>query len=204
MNGIKNILFDMGGVLVDLNRHACIEAYENLGFNDVSEYLGDYGQKGEFLQLEEGSISSEIFFEKIRTHIPEASDAEITAAFCKFLVDMPLYKLEMLRKLKEKGYRLLLLSNTNPLLFPYICETYFTRQGLTISDYFTDLFLSYEIGAIKPDPKAFEAVIAGSGINPEETLFIDDSQENLDVAITFGFETYLAPQNSDFSSIFNM
>lgn len=204
MEGIKNILFDLGGVLVDLKKQNCIQAYEKLGFNDINDYLGDYGQKGPFRELEEGAITPEIFFEKVREHIPNASDEDITHAFREFLIGMPLYKLEMLQKLKERGYRLMLLSNTSSLLFSYICEQYFTQQGLTVDDYFTDLFLSYELKALKPDPAIFDMVIRNSGILPDETLFIDDSQENLDIAATFGFETYLAPQNTDFSSVFNL
>lgn len=204
MDGIKNILFDMGGVLIDLDRLQAVKAFESLGFKDINDYLGDYGQKGAFLELEDGKISEAEFYEKIRRHIPHASDEEIANAFMQFLQGLPLYKLAMLRKLKEKGYRMMLLSNTNPLMFSRICDTYFKQEGLTVNDYFDDLFLSYEMGAIKPDPEIFRKVLADANIKADETLFIDDSQANLDAAQIFGFETYLAPQNQDFSAIFHL
>lgn len=204
MEGIKNILFDMGGVLINLDRMEAVRAFEALGFADINNYLGDYGQQGAFLALEEGSISVEQFYDRIRTHIPAATDEQIADAFMQFLRGLPVSKLEMLRKLKAKGYRLMLLSNTNPVMYPRICETYFRQEGLTINDYFDDIFLSYELGAIKPDAKIFRMVIERSGVMADETLFIDDSQANLDASVRFGFETYLAPQNQDFSAIFGL
>lgn len=204
MEGIKNILFDMGGVLINLDRMEAVKAFEALGFADINNYLGDYGQQGAFLALEEGSISVEQFYDRIRTHIPAATDEQIADAFMQFLRGLPVSKLEMLRKLKAKGYRLMLLSNTNPVMYPRICETYFRQEGLTINDYFDDIFLSYELGAIKPDAKIFRMVIERSGVMADETLFIDDSQANLDASVRFGFETYLAPQNQDFSAIFGL
>lgn len=194
----------MGGVLIDLDRMEAVKAFQALGFDDINDYLGDYGQKGAFLAMEDGQISEEEFYHQIRKHIPNATNEEIAQAFMQFLQGFPLYKLEMLRRLKAKGYRLMLLSNTNPLMFPRICDTYFKQEGLTVDDYFDDIFLSYELGAIKPDPKIFRKVLEISGVNPEETLFIDDSQANLEASQIFGFETYLAPQNSDFSAIFHL
>ena len=204
MEGIKNILFDMGGVLIDLDRMEAVRAFEALGFTDVNKYLGDYGQQGAFLELEDGSITPAEFYDRIRQHIPQATDEQIADAFMQFLRGLPLYKLEMLRKLKAKGYRLMLLSNTNPVMFPRICDTYFRQEGLTVGDYFDDIFLSYEPKAIKPDEKIFRRVLEQSGVRADETLFIDDSQANLDASIRFGFETYLAPQNQDFSAIFGL
>lgn len=203
MNQLKNILFDMGGVLVDLDRQSCVTAYEKLSFKHIDTLLGEYGQLGAFKELEEGVISESQFYDAIRQEIPQASNQEIAHAFIQFLQGLPVERLQLLRRLKAQGYRLLMLSNTNPVVFPYICENYFTQEGFTIHDYFETLFLSYELGAIKPDPKSFEEVILRSGIDPRETLFIDDSQENLRVAAQFGFETYLALPGVDFSHIFN-
>ena len=204
MEGIKNIMFDLGGVLVNLNREACIEAYEKIGFTDIRSYLGDYGQKGPFKELEEGNISVAEFYDQLRKLTNQAPDEEIANAFKAFLVDFPISKLKMLRDLKQRGYKMLLLSNTNEILFPFICETFFRQEGYSIDSYFDQLFLSYEIGAIKPDPRVFQHVIEQGGINPEETLFIDDSEENLNSAAQVGFETYLALPYTEFSGIFKL
>ena len=72
------LLFDLGGVIVDIRREDCVEAFEKLGFADIADYLGDYGQKGPFLLVEEGKISVEEFRAEMRSHIPHAvSDAQI-------------------------------------------------------------------------------------------------------------------------------
>ncbi len=202
MEGIKNILFDLGGVLVDLDRFKAIAAFEKLGFTTIESYLGDYGQKGPFLALESGEIDEAEFYDAIRKEIPHASDEEIAHAFMLFLQGLPVSKLAMLRDLKAQGYRILMLSNTNAIMFPFICDTYFKQEGYDVHTYFDDIFLSYEMKAIKPEAKIFAQIIEKAGIDPTETLFIDDSQENLDAAQPFGFETYLAQPRTDFSHIF--
>ncbi|MDO5571513.1 MAG: HAD family phosphatase [Bacteroidales bacterium] len=196
MRGINNILFDMGGVLVDISRQSCVDAYLKLGFRDVNSYLGDYGQKGPFLKIENGELTEQQFYDAIHAIIPNASNKEIADAFNQFITGLPVYRLELLSLLKAKGYRLMLLSNTNPIVFEKAKEL-FTQLGLTINNYFDDIFCSYQIKAIKPDPQAFQSVIEISGIVPEETLFIDDSQNNLNAAMAFGFETLLATDGMD-------
>ena len=202
MKGIKNVLFDMGGVIMTLNRMNCIKAFQELGFSDIETYLDDYCQKGPFLKVEDGSIEKEEFFNSIREHIPNASDDEIRDAFMQFIVDIPVHRIAFIRKLKEKGFRTMLLSNTNPVLFPEISKRYFTQEGLSVEDYFDGIFLLYKIRAVKPDHDAFRQVIRLSGIDPEETLFIDDSQRNLDSASSFGFVTFLSSEDDDFFHIF--
>ena len=202
MEGIKNVLFDMGGVLMDLNRMNCVKACEALGFKDIETYLDDFCQKGPFLKVETGEIEKEEFYSDIRKEIPAATDEEIKDAFMQFITGFPAHRLEFIRNLKYKGYRVMLLSNTNPILFPEICEKYFTQEGLTLDDYFDGIYLSYQINAAKPDPEAFRQVIKQSGVNPEETLFIDDSQKNLNTASTFGFETLLCSEPDDYFRYF--
>ena len=194
----------MGGVLIDIEKQCCVDAFLKLGFENIEDYLGDFEQKGAFMQLEEGSISENQFYESIREEIPNASNEEIAEAFNAFITGMCKGKLEMIEDLKSRGYRVLLLSNTNPIIFPYVCEKYFKSGDKDIDYYFDSTFLSYELGATKPNPNIFRELIKRSGIMPEETLFIDDSQANLDSAAQFGFETYLAKQSTDFSHIFTI
>lgn len=202
MEGIKNIIFDMGGVLIDLNRDACIEEFRKLGFPQADELLGNYGQKGIFKGLEIGTVSPQEVYEYISEEIGHyVSPEKINKALDAFLVGLPVYRLEMLRKLK-KHYKMFMLSNTNPIMMPYIAQTYFTQQGLTINDYFDHLFLSYEMGIMKPNVKIFEAVLDTAGIKAEETLFIDDAEANIETALALGFRTYLPSPGEDFRHIF--
>ena len=97
-----------------------------------------------------------------------------------------------------------MLSNTNPIMFESRIPELFRIQGLNIPDYFDKLYLSYQLGVTKPSPKIFEKIIADSGILPQETLFLDDSQKNIDAARKFGFQTYLVAPRKDFSFIFGL
>lgn len=151
---------------------------------------------GLFLQPNFGMKSGNIFGEAI-------TDQQIDEAFNRFLVGIPEQKLTLLRQL-HKSYRLFMLSNTNPIMFESRIPELFRIQGINIPDYFDKLYLSYQLGVTKPSPKIFEKIIADSGILPQETLFLDDSQKNIDAARKFGFQTYLVAPREDFSFIFDL
>lgn len=204
LHGVKNLLFDLGGVLMDLNRQRCVDAFVALGYRDADKMLGEYAQQGVFMALEEGKVSPEEFRTAIRHEIgKEVTDEAIDYALNQFLLGIPDAKLSLLRKLREH-YRVMMLSNTNSIMFEQGIDRDFRIQGLTVNDYFDEKYLSYELGVAKPKPEIFEKVIALSGIKPEDTLFFDDSQANLDAAARFGFRTYLVAPFSDFSSLFNL
>lgn len=200
---IKNLLFDLGGVIMDIRRENCVLAFEELGMSDANELLGEYSQKGAFLLLEEGTITPEEFRQEIRNHITTTvSDEEIDIAFCKFLLGIPPHRLNQLEELR-KNYRIYLLSNTNPIMINSDIKKYFQVCGKKMEDYFDGMILSYEAKAIKPDARIFEYTINTLGINPEETIFFDDSQKNLDAAAKFGFGTALVAPGSEFNDIIN-
>ena len=198
---IKNLLFDLGGVIMDIRRENCVRAFEELGMTTANELLGEYSQKGAFLLLEEGSISPEEFRQEIRKHInTQVNDEAIDSAFCKFLLGIPSYRLDQLEALR-KDYKIYLLSNTNPIMIHSDIKKYFQVCGKEMKDYFDGMILSYEAKSIKPDAGIFEYTIKTLGINPEETIFFDDSQKNLDAAAKFGFGTALVAPGSEFNDI---
>ncbi len=127
------LLFDLGGVIVDIRREDCVEAFEKLGFADIADYLGDYGQKGPFLLVEEGKISVEEFRAEMRSHIPHAvSDAQIDEAFNAFITRIPRHRLETLRRLRAEGRKLYVISNTNPVMWHGRIAEEFAQEGLTV------------------------------------------------------------------------
>lgn len=198
MKAIKNLLFDLGGVLVGLDRMACVRAYEALGFADVGEYLTDFRQRDFFGEMEEGRITAQEFRAAVREHLAHpATDAEIDRALECFLTEIPRDRLDTLLELRSR-YRIYLLSNTNPIVYPRAVAM-FERNGRRLSDYFDGTFLSYELKCLKPDPEIFRKV-AQAGVVPAETLFVDDSQRNLDVAVPFGFDTLLVDQQTPFAA----
>lgn len=201
---IKNLLFDLGGVIMDIRRENAVKALEKIGMTDANDFLGEYSQKGPFLQLEEGAITPDEFRNEIRKYINnEVSDADIDAAFCEFLIGIPRHRLEELRELK-KQYNIFMLSNTNPIMWDSRIAEEFRQEGLEMNDYFDGIVTSFEAKSIKPDKKIFETAITKCGISPKETIFLDDSQKNLNSASKLGFETILvAPGNEFFDLIKN-
>lgn len=198
---IKNLLFDLGGVIMDLRREDCEAAFRELGFTDIADYLSDYGQQGPFAALEEGHINADEFHREIRRHIPhEVTDEEIDSAFNKFLVGIPVQRLQELRRLR-KDYRIFLLSNTNPIMWHGKIADEFRKEGLTISDYFDGMVTSFEAKCYKPDPRIFKYTERHLRIRPGETLFFDDSQANVDAAIALGFNAKVVPPSTEFHTL---
>lgn len=200
--GIKNLLVDFGGVLINLNRQQCIDNFRKLGLPDIEKQLGLYAQNGLFMQHERGEISSAQFRDEIRKRIDKpVADAQIDAAWNSFLMDIPTYKLDLLLKLREK-YVVYLLSNTNDIHWDWACENVFPYRGFRVEDYFEKIYLSYKMKMAKPDAEIFRAVLEDANIEPNETFFIDDSPANCETARLLGISTYTPQLGEDWSPLF--
>lgn len=203
LEGVKNLLFDLGGVIMDIRRENCVKALEDLKVSGVGELLGDYCQVGAFLQLEEGKMSAEDFRNYIRSRSDQPlTDEAIDKALNAFLLGIPIARLRALEALR-KDYRIYMLSNTNPIMFSQRIRTEFEKDGKCREDYFDGICTSFEEGVAKPDKKIFDAVVRKFGVRPEETLFFDDSQTNLDAAAALGFRTWLVAEGTEFTNAFN-
>ena len=199
---ITNLLFDLGGVIMDLDRMRCVRAFESLGFDSVGMYLTDYAQKGPFEALEEGRITSSEFRDELKRLMPPGvTDAQIDDAFQEFLVGIPVARLHELRELRKMGLNIYMLSNTNPIMWNGRILEAFRQEGLHRADYFDGMLPSFEAGVQKPSPRIFEIACKLFDIKPEHTLFIDDSQTNLDTAADLGFHTLLVPQGKEFAHL---
>ena len=200
--GIKNVIFDFGGVLINLDRQRCVNSFKQLGMDHVEELINPFAQQGIFMQLEKGEITPEVFREKVREQFGRlVTDEQIDAAWNSFLVDIPTYKLEALLKLREH-YLVYLLSNTNEIHWKWSCEHAFPYKSFRETDYFEETFLSYEMKLAKPDVAIFEAVLEATGIEPRETLFIDDSEANCKAAESLGISTYICKPGEDWTPLF--
>ena len=190
----KNIIFDLGNVLVKLNSLGCMNAFKVLGM----EKLIDSNPEAKRLmgELGEGLISTEQFCDAARNlTLTTVSNHQIIEAANRMLVVIPDEKKRRLLKLKAKGYRLFLLSNTIDIHWDYCVEKLFPYQGHNVEDYFEKVFLSQRLHLSKPDAKIYEEVIRQAAIVPEESLFIDDLQENCVAAENLGIHTF---QNVEF------
>lgn len=201
-SSVKNIIFDFGGVIIDLNRKRCIDNFKKLGYNEAEEVIGNCHNQGVFHQLERGDISANEF----RTDIREATqhvltDKQIDAAWISMLDEIPSSKLDLLLSLRER-YVVYLLSNTNEIHWDWACKYAFSYKGFRAEDYFEKLFLSYRMKMLKPDEAIFNQVLSEANILPEETLFIDDSPLNCAAAQKLGIATYTPKTGEDWSHLF--
>lgn len=196
---IKNLIFDLGGVLVSLDRQRCLDNFSKmLGFDDFGNYLNAYAQKGFFAEFESGDINAAQFRDIVREHCTKegVADEMIDQALDSFLTEVSPYKVKLLLDLKEK-YNLLLLSNVNPIAWKTCCELFFKAQGVDIEDVFEKLYLSYEQKTSKPGTQIYQQLIADSGIVPQETLFIDDSAANIETGRQMGLNVLLYDVDSN-------
>ncbi len=202
MSSIKAILFDFGGVLIDIKREKCIEAFSQIGFPEVEQYIGNYTQSDFFLLFEKGLITAEEFYSEIRLRSGKnITNQQIDYAWNAFLISIPEYKLDLLRELRNR-YRVLLLSNTNIIHFAQGGRKEFEKQGLHLSDYFDKCYLSYELKMAKPQPEIFQYILDNETIKAHEILFLDDGKKNIEVAKSLGFQTYLVQDEEDFRHLF--
>ncbi len=194
---IRNIVFDLGGVIMTICQEEAIKRFKSIGLKNVEDYLNPYTQTDIFGDIEEGKISAEQFREKLS----ELIGKEVTYEECKFAwlgyrQDVPLRNLDILRKLKAQGYKLILLSNTNPFMMSWGLSGEFDGNGNSLESYFDSLYLSYKLGVMKPNKKIFQYIIDNEKIQPGESLFIDDGERNINAARLLGFKT-LCPINGE-------
>ncbi len=197
---IKNIVFDLGGVIMTLDPAEALRRFKALGLSDAERYLDAYTQSGIFGNLEEGKITAEDF----RSKLSSLTGHELTFDECKhawlgYRKDVPQRNLDLLKELRAKDYRLILLSNTNPFMMDWALSSEFDGKGSSLNDYFDALYLSYRLGIMKPAPDFFRQVLDNENILPEETLFVDDGPRNVEAAGKLGFITMCPDNGSDWT-----
>lgn len=188
---IDNVIFDLGGVVVDLDRDKAVKALERLGLKDADEMLGLYGQQEPFYGLETGERSTAEFFDIVRARMnPGVTDKDITDAFNEFLVAIPVERLQMLRRMRMAGFRIFVLSNTNPVMFNTWIDRAFRQEGGTVNDYFDGVVVSFEELMCKPNVAIFQTLMRRYGLDPSRTLMLDDSEKNCRAASEAGAHAF--------------
>ena len=222
---IKAIIFDLGGVLIDLDLERCKKAFvEDVGYRKIDELLDAWHQKGFYSDLEEGKLSEDEFRRKIiegavsAVHPVPAAGSELPAgpepmcgpavasddvdhAMWALLTGIEQYKIDFLRELSGK-YDLYLLSNNNGISMVR-CRQIFKEAGLPMEKVFRKQYLSYEMKMLKPSPQIYRAVIDDIGLSPDEMLFIDDSVSNVAAAASLGIHAVQYVPGADLRAAVN-
>jgi putative hydrolase of the HAD superfamily len=192
MTGIKNIIFDLGGVLIDLDFNKTFAAFEALGVKNIRQMYGQHHASDLFKKLETGLLGEEAFYLATKQFIPDpVSSEQVEHAWDAMLLDFRVSSLSFLETL-SKNYKLYLLSNTNSIHYKRVIEILEKDTGRNSLDgYFSKAWYSHLIGMRKPDHEAYEFVLKDAGIKPSETFFIDDTVENIEAAERMGIKSRL-------------
>lgn len=199
---IRNIIFDLGGVLLNLDMNRTADTFRKLGMADFDEHFSQAKQTGIFDAFDCGRISPLEFRNKLKSHLPSiVNDGQIDEAWNAMLLDLPPSRLELLKSL-SKNYRLFLFSNTNEIhvrAFSHYLKKEFGFDDF--SGYFEQWYYSCRIGKRKPDVEAFQFVLSENNLIAEETIFIDDSLQHVDGANACGIKGILLAKNQEISSL---
>jgi len=186
----KNILFDLGGVLLNIDFKLTSNAFKHLGVTDFDEMFTQHFSNPLFELLETGKIDESAFYEAFRKEVGlPLSDAQIQSAWNALLLDFPPERIEWLEKIASK-YRIFLFSNTNQIHYDCFIRNFSNAfDGKHLDDFFERAYYSQFLGLRKPYPESFLAILEEQEILPSETLFIDDTLKNIEAARQLGFQT---------------
>lgn len=190
MQPIKNIIFDLGGVFLNINFQLTNTAFANLGVDQFAEMFNQHHSNDLFERLEKGEISAPEFYEAFRKESgTNISDDAIRNAWNALLLDFPSERIEWLEQIKKR-YNIYLFSNTNQIHYDaFMADFGKTFAGKDFNSYFIKAYYSQTLGLRKPSVASYLAIIQEQGLIPAETLFIDDTIKNIEGAKEAGLQT---------------
>lgn len=194
---VKNILFDLGGVIMTIDQPSAVKRFKEIGLEDAEKRLDPYTQSGIFGDLEEGKISASQFIQELSSMVGrQLTFEECKYAWRGYTKEVPMRNIKVLDRLKADGYRLILLSNTNPFMMDWGMSKDFSGDGRSIDSFFSSMYMSYKLGMMKPDERIFKLIVERENIEPSETLFVDDGPKNVMIGEKLGFQT-MCPENGE-------
>lgn len=198
MKHIKNIIFDLGGVIINLDILATIEAFNQISDVPFETFYTQAKQNPIFNLFDKGEISEFDFFNELRKELRFKGDDELLYnAWNRMLLDIPEERLDLLIETKQ-GYQTFLLSNTNETHIAVFERELYQNHGVrNFNDYFDKVYYSCRIGMRKPDEEIFNYVLTKNKLKPEETIFIDDSLQHVKAAGECGINAYLLNPNME-------
>ena len=199
LSDYDTIIFDFGGVILDINPDLSRRKFAvMLGEGNARRLEEEQVPQ----QYESGRMTRDEFIAKInQIGGTNYSEEEILNAWNAMLLSYQSPRIEWIKRLR-KTHKLLMLSNTNESHFEYFHNKLIAEYGVTFYQLFDHVYLSHEMGLLKPSLEIFQKVIEEQQINPARTLFIEDTQRNADAARKVGLQTLLIPRNGNFYEFF--
>ncbi len=201
MKKIKNIIFDLGGVIINLDMARTINSFEAMGIPDFRNTYNQFSQTKIFDAFDKGTISENDFFTGIKTEFNlNKSIIELKNAWNLMLLDFPKQRLDELLQLKS-NYNTFLLSNTNETHIKAFEEILQKEHSINnLDSFFNKAYYSCRIGMRKPELEIFELVLKENNLLKEQTVFIDDTFIHINAAKQLGLNTILLPKGEEFIS----
>jgi putative hydrolase of the HAD superfamily len=189
-SSVKNIIFDLGGVIINIDFQYTFEAFAKLGDSDILSTLKKFKDLKVFERYEAGEFTDPQFRNFLRNEFSQkATDQEIDQAWNALLKDIPIARIQKIQQLKEK-YNLYLLSNTNHIHIQEVNNILHQTSGIrNLNLLFDKVYLSYEMKMSKPHLEIYNFVLEEQKLNGSETVFIDDNKDNIIGAQNAGLET---------------
>lgn len=196
--GIKCIVFDLGGVIINIDYHLSVKEFSKLGLVDFQNQFSQAKQSGFFDDFEIGKVSAQQFYDFMRniSGNKNISNEQIEVAWNAMLLDIPAERIKLIKLLSQQ-YKVLLLSNTNEVHFKSFEAQFNLVAGVGIHEIFHKAYLSHEIGRRKPNKSTFEFILNDAKADAEETLFIDDTTIHVEGAESAGIRAYLLSSGED-------
>ncbi|BDD10221.1 haloacid dehalogenase [Fulvitalea axinellae] len=200
---IKNIIFDLGGVILNIDIRLSVERFADLAGVTSDEAWGFFKGSEVFHAIEVGTGTEGDLVEAIRSFTgKDLRPEEVVGAWNELLLDFPEERVEALKRLGER-YRIFLLSNTNATHATYFEKRFEEAFGEPMSGLFEKVYYSHELGLRKPGEEIFAHVLADAGLDPSETLMVEDTAPNAETAERLGMESLLVEANKGvFSDLF--
>lgn len=194
MQNIKNIIFDLGGLILNIDFKQTELAFAKLGIGNFNEYYTLQSLSPLFEKLELGLIAPEVFYDEFRKLAKSnIKNEEIQIAWNALLLDFPAERISWLKEISKK-YKIYLLSNTNKIHYNAFIKMFDEQIGDgNFNDYFIKPYYSHETNLRKPDKECYEYVLKNENLIAQETLFIDDSEKNIEAAKTVGLNVIYLP-----------
>ena len=203
-NKIKNIIFDLGGVILNIDYHITLRSFEALGIQDFEKIFTDKIQEQYFHQYEMGNISTSEMMDSINSFASTTIDTNsFLTAWNSMLLDLPLARINILKNLKQKGFRLFLLSNINEMhhdAFQAIATKVIGEQ--IFNTLFEKTYYSHIMGDRKPNASSYQTILNNHDLTASETLFVDDLLPNIEAAKIVGLQTEHIQPTKSISQIF--
>lgn len=192
MQKIKNIIFDLGGIFIEIDFEKTKVAFGELGISNFDYFFTQHSASDLFKKLETGDYTPAQFYEAFRKETgTQITDQQIRNAWNAMLGHFPIERIQWLSEIK-KHYRIFLFSNTNIIHYDAFQQIYKqTSSNQQFDDFFIKAYYSHELGARKPNPEAFSKLLALENLGASDTLFIDDTPSNIEGAQKIGLNTIL-------------